>query len=133
MKIWAYVILAGILLTAAGASARALYKSGYTAATVEQQDLAIKAQNKAIDDARAEWEATRGAAEVEIRIEEKIIEKIRIVERDVPRIVERIVEIKPECRDLGAEYAGLLNAAVNASNHRENGSADAAAIVDDTL
>ena len=133
MKICAYVILAGILVTAITAGARAIYVAGGNAVIAEQQDLAIKAQNKAIEDARAEWEATHAAAEVEIRIEERIVEKIRIVERDVPRVVEKIVELTPECRDLGDDYAGLLNAAVNASNHRENSSTDPAATLDDTL
>lgn len=129
MKVWAYVILAGILVTAIGTGARMLYKSGYNAAVVDQQELAIEAQNKAIDDARAEWEATREAAEAEVIIEERIVEVIREVEREVPRVVERIVEVKPECRDLGTEYAGLLNAAVRASNSRADSSAETTAAV----
>ena len=133
MKIWGYVILAGLLVTAIGAGARALYKSGYNAAVVEQQELAIERQNKAIDDARAEWEATQEAAEAEIVIEERIVEVIREVEREVPVVVERIVETKPECRDLGPEYAGLLNAAVAASNSRADSSADTPAPLDDGM
>lgn len=133
MKVWAYVILAGLLVTAIGAGARQLYKSGYNAAVVEQQELAIERQNQAIEDARAEWERTNEAAEAEIIIEERIVEVIREVEREVPRVVERIVEVTPECRDLGDDYAGLLNAAVRASNSRAGSSTDTAAAVDETL
>ena len=133
MKVWAYVILAGILVTAIGTGARMLWKSGYDAAVVDQQELAIERQNKAIEDARAEWERTQEAAEAEIIIEERIVEVIREVEREVPRVVERIVEVTPECADLGPEYAGLLNAAVRASNSRAASPSDAAATVDDGL
>lgn len=133
MKIWAYVILAGIVIGGLSAAARAMYKSGYNDAVVEQQELAIERQNEAIDAARAEWEATQEAAEAEIVIEERIVEVIREVEREVPVVVERIVETKPECRDLGTEYAGLLNAAVRASNSRADSSTDAAAAVDDGM
>ena len=124
MKIWAYVILAGVLIGAATAAYSAIYKSGYNDAVVEQQELAIERQNQAIEDARAEWEATREAAEAEVIIEERIVEVIREVEREVPRVVERIVEVTPECRTLGPDYAGLLNAAVDASNSRADGSTD---------
>ena len=133
MKIWAYVILAGLVIGAATAGAKAIYDSGYDAAVVEQQELAIERQNEAIADARAEWERTLEAAEAEIIIEERIVEVIREVEREVPRVVERIVEVTPECSDLGTEYAGLLNAAVRASNSRAGSSTDASATVDDTL
>ena len=133
MKIWAYVILAGLVIGGATAGAKAIYDSGYDAAVIVQQELAIERQNEAIDAARVEWEATLEAAEAEVIIEERIVEVIREIEREVPRVVERIVEVTPECADLGAEYAGLLNAAVRASNSRADSSTDTAAPVADSL
>lgn len=116
MKVWAYVILATLLIGAIGGAVKWIYDAGYDKAIAEQKDQAILDQNKAIADAKREWEETREAAEAQIVVEEKIVEVIREVEREVPRIVEKIVEVKPECRDLGPDYAGLLNAAVRASN-----------------
>ena len=133
MKIWAYVILAGILVTAAGTASRFLYKSGYNKAVTEQQAAGINAQNEAIEKRMAEWIATQDVAEDIIHVEEKIVERIKIVHRDVPRIVERIVTVRTECRDLGPEYAGLLNGAVRASNQSSDESSAAAPDVDDSL
>lgn len=93
-----------------------VYDSGYSDATAEQQKLAIEQQNKAIAQARIEWEITAGVGEREIVIEERIVERIREVEREIPVIVERIVELTPECADLGPDFLGLFNAAISASN-----------------
>ncbi len=116
MKIWAYVILVGIIIAAAGTSSRFLYKAGYNKAVTEQQAAGIEAQNEAIQKRMQEWIDTQAAAEPVIIIEEKIVEKIRVVTREVPKVVEKF--IVAECRDLGPEYAGLLNSAVRASNSR---------------
>ncbi len=115
MKIWAYVILAGILIGAATATYKAIDRAGYNRAIVEQQAANIKAQNAAIEKRMAEWIATQDQAEVVIQIKEKIVEKIRVVTKEVPKIIETFVIT--ECRDLGPEYAGVLNKQVRASNN----------------
>jgi len=119
MKIWGYVALATILVAAVAKGVHWTYQRGYADATSKQQELVLQQVNIAIERARDEWELTREAAEVQLVVEERIVEVIREVEREVPIVVERLVEIKPECRDLGTEYAGLLNAAVHASNTAE--------------
>ena len=118
MKVWAYLAIIVIVVGAAGTAVNKIHKSGYNKAVSEMQADAIEKQNTAIEAARLEWEATREAAEVVIVIEEKIVERIRVITKEVPKIVERFIE--SECRDLGPEYAGLLNAAVRASNSRSD-------------
>ncbi len=131
MKIWAYIILAGILIGAATATYKAIDKAGYNRAIVETQQANIKAQNAAIEKRMAEWIATQDQAEVVIQIKEKIVEKIRVVTKEVPKIIETFVIA--ECRDLGAEYAGLLNDQVRASNNARDESPTAAPSMDASL
>ena len=114
MKIWAYVALAGILIAAITAGVRYVDQNAYNRAVSELQEQAIEQQNEAIEKRMAEWVETQAAAEPVIIIEEKIVEKIRVVIKEIPKIVE--VFVADECRDLGFEYAELLNAAVRASN-----------------
>ena len=131
MKIWAYLAIIGIVAGAAGVAAGKIHNAGYNKAVLAMQADAIKQQNAAIEAARLQWEATREEAEVVIVIEEKIVEKIRVVIKEVPKIVETFVQL--ECRDLGLEYAGLLNSAVRASNSRSDPGAAVAAELADTL
>jgi hypothetical protein len=124
LKIWAYVALAATLIGAASFAYSRVYRAGYNAAIIVQQQIAIKRQNVAIVEARLEWEATAAAAEVEIRIEERIVERIRVVEREIPVVVERIVEVTPECNDLGPEFLRVYNDAIRASHNRDDGGPD---------
>ncbi len=133
MKIWAYIILIGLLIGAASVAYIKIDSAGYNRAVVEQQAAGIKAQNEAIEERMAEWIATQAAAEPIIIIEEKIVEKIRVVEKDVPRIVEKIVQVKPDCADLGPEYSKLLNDSVRASNQRSDQSSAATDNLDAAL
>jgi len=133
VKIFGYLALAVTLIVAAGAAYRAINDAGYNRAIVEMQTDSIKAQNEAIEKRMAEWIATQNEAEVVIQIEEKIVEKIRVVTKEVPKVVKEIITIKPECSDLGPEYAGLLNAAVRASNNTQDGSATVTSNVADSL
>lgn len=129
MRIWGYVILVGLVIAAAGAASRMIYNAGRNSVIVQSQADAIKHQNDAIEAARLKWEETREAAEVVIVTEEKIVEKIRVVTKEVPKIVEKFIQ--PDCRDLGPEYAGVLNAAVRASN--QGSTTETAAELDETL
>ncbi len=116
MKLYVIAGLAVALMLFAYWAHGKVYDSGYADAVTEQQTLAIEQQNKAIAQARIEWEITAGVGEREIVIEERIVERIREVEREIPVIVERIVELTPECADLGPDFLGLFNAAISASN-----------------
>jgi hypothetical protein len=107
------------------------YEAGWNDHKVATQQGAIEEQNKAIEKRMAEWIATQAAAEPVIITEEKIVEKIRVVTKEVPKVVEKFVAA--ECRDLGPEYAGLLNDAVRASNQRSDESTSATTDVDATL
>lgn len=131
MKIWAYLAIFAIVIGAAGTAANKIHKAGYNKAVSEMQADAIEQQNAAIEAARLEWEATRAEAEVVIIIEEKIVEKIRVVTKEIPKIVEKFVQVG--CRDLGLEYAGVLNAAVRASNSRSDPRPDFTAKLDGSL
>ena len=131
MKIWAYLAIIGIVVGAGSMAASKIHKAGYNRAVSEMQADAIEKQNAAIEVARLQWEATREEAEVVIVIEEKIVEKIRVVIKEVPKIVEKF--IVAECRDLGPEYAGLLNSAVRASNSRSDPGATVTAELADPL
>jgi len=133
VKIWAYIILAGMIIGAVTTAYKVIDKNGYDRAVKEQQAAGIKAQNKAIEKRMKEWIDTQAAAKPVIIIEEKIVEKIRVVTKEVPRVVERIITIKPECNDLGVEYAGLLNSAVRASNQRGDPGASTADSMDAAL
>lgn len=116
MKIWAYVILAGLILGGAAAAAKAIHSAGYNKRDVEVQQDILDAQEQARKDEEEKWRDTVAAAEATIVVEERIVEKIRVVEREIPRVVERIVEVTPECIDLGPDFAGLLNDQIRASN-----------------
>jgi len=105
----------------------AIYDAGWNAAVVEQESAIAIAKDEAVKKARTEWEATAAVAETNIVIEERIVEVERVVEKKIPQIVERIVEIKPECNDLGFEFAGLLNEQVRSGSDRSDGGPDAAA------
>lgn len=120
MKLYVIAGLAIALMLFAYWAHGKVYDSGYADATAAQQKLAIEEQNKAIEQARVEWELTAAAGEREIIIEERIVEKIRVVEREIPTVVERIVEVTPECADLGPDFLGLFNAAISASNSGED-------------
>ena len=120
MKIWAYVILASLLIGAVTVYSKSRYNTGYTAAVAEQQISIIKDIENAVAEAEIKWEITRGEAETLIVIEERIVEKIKFVDREVPRVVETI---KYECRDLGIDYLRVFNAAISANGSDEGGNA----------
>lgn len=105
----------------------AIYDAGWNAAVVEQESAIAIAKDEAVKKARTEWEATAAVAETNIVIEERIVEVERVVEKKIPQIVERIVEIKPECNDLGVDFAGLLNEQVRSGSDRSDSGADIAA------
>jgi hypothetical protein len=127
VKVYAYVALAVVLLGGLKYGYSAVYDSGFNAAIVEQEKAIQIAKDEAIELARVEWEATAEIAEAEIIIEERIVEVVRTVEKEIPKIVERIVEVTPECNDLGADFAGLLNKQVRAGAGDSVPSSDAAA------
>jgi len=119
MKIWAYVILATLILGAAGATAKSIHSAGYNKRDGEVQQEIIVAQENARLEEAAKWRETVKQAEAQIVIEERVVEKIRVIERDIPRVVEKIVTLTPECSNLGPDYAGLLNDQIRAANSRE--------------
>lgn len=124
MRTYAYVALAVVLIGGAKFAYDAIYSAGYNAAVANQSDEIDAARQAAVDEARAEWEATAEIAEAEIVIEERIVEVIREVEKEIPVVVERIVERTPECSDLGVDFAGLLNNQVRAGASGSSGGAD---------
>lgn len=130
MKIYAYVALAIVLLGGLKWGYSAIYDAGFNAAVTEQDALIRQAQDDAVAKARQEWENITGIASDNIVVEERIVEVERIVEKEIPKIVERIVTVTPECRDLGADFAGLLNAQVNSGSNNENGGTNVAANAD---
>ena len=120
MKIWAYFAIFALVIGAAGAAAKSIHSAGYNKRDREVQQDILDAQESARRDEAEKWEQTVAAAEGTVIIEEKIVEKIRVVEKEIPKVVERIVELTPECADLGAEYAGLLNDQVRAANRTQS-------------
>lgn len=122
MKIYAYIALAVVLFGGAKWAHSTIWNSGWNAAVVEQTALIAEARDDAVEKALSEWENTARLAATEIVVEERIVEVIRVIEKEIPVIVERIVEITPECNDLGADFAGLLNAQVNSRSDLENDS-----------
>jgi len=129
MKIYAYVALVIIVTGALGTSAKFIHDAGYDKRDAEIRDDAIKAQNDAVEKRMNEWLETQEAAEATIIIEEKIVEVIREIEKEIPTVVEKLVLVRPECNDLGFDFAGLLNAQIRASNNRKDSVADPAPIV----
>lgn len=111
IAIGAVVIIA--LLVAAKGAHTAIYNAGWNAAIVTQDLLIEQEKQAAVAKAFRQWENMNTIAEDNIVIEERIVEKVRTIEKKIPIVVERIVEVTPECRDLGDDFAGLLNAQVN--------------------
>lgn len=116
MNPWAYVALVVAVIAAFGGAYAKGHSAGYAKSQDEIQQSIIEAQTAARFEEAKRWKAALDAAEANVRVEEVIVEKIREVEVEIPTVVERIVEVRPECRDLGAEYAGLLNNQVRAAN-----------------
>lgn len=115
LKVWAYVVLAGILITGLTVAIRSIYNAGYDKAIIEAQEAGIRAQNEAIDAARADWIASQEDGAIQIVIEERIVEVTRDVIKEIPVVVERIVEVTPECSDLGPDFLRLFNEAIDTS------------------
>ena len=128
-----YVGLAIAVMGFARWAYSAVYNSGFGAAQIQFQQMAIEQQNDAIEAARLRWEADQEAAGKQIVVEERIVERIKIVREEIPMVVERIVEITPECSDLGPDFLGLYNAAINASNSGSAGSPDTEPSPDEAL
>jgi len=126
MKIYAYVIIVLAVIAALGTASAFIHDAGYNKRDAEIRDDAVIAQNEAIDKRMAEWVETQAQAEPVIVVEEKIVEVIHEVEKRIPFEVEKIVTVTPECADLGDDYAGVLNAQIDASNAREDGVTDPA-------
>lgn len=116
MKVWAYVVLAGVLITGLTVGIRAIYAAGYNDRDQEVQQSIIDAQQHAVAEFERGYSEAAAATEATIVVEERIVEKIREVEIEVPKIIEHIVELTPECKYLGPAYAGLLNNQVRAGN-----------------
>ena len=123
MKIWAYLAIAALVIGAATAAYAAVYKAGYSSAVAKQQELAIIAQNDAIEAARIEWALSAEAGQAEIIIEERIVEVVREVIKEIPVVVDRIVELTPECADLGGDFLRVYNDAIRAGGGGEDGPA----------
>ena len=116
MKPWAYVIIILAVLAAFGGTYAKGHSSGYDKKEAEVQAEILAAQEATRSEEAAKWAAAVRAAQDSVRVEEVIVETIREVEIEIPTVVERIVTERPQCRDLGAEYAGLLNDQVRAAN-----------------
>ena len=127
MKIYAYVALAVVLIAGAKWGHSAIFNAGWNAAIVEQEQAIATAKDEAVAKARQQWENMTDLTEKEIVVEEKIVEVIRIVEKEIPKIVERIVTVTPECADLGADFARLLNRQVNSGADRSSGGTETVA------
>lgn len=126
MRIYVYLALTVVLLAGLKWAHGSVYDAGYGAAVLIQQEAIREAKDDAVKAARLEWEATAVIAEETIIVEEKIIEVVRTIEKEIPIIVEKIVTVHPECRDLGDDFARLLNNQVSAGANRPDGGADIA-------
>ena len=109
LKIWAYVVLAGILVTGITVAFSKTYQAGYNAAVVEAQEAAIIAQNKAQESLRVANDLARAAGEIGLQNEDEVSEGIRNVEKQIPDVVS-------DCIDLGPDFLRVFNAATNAGN-----------------
>ena len=116
MKPWAYAIILLVLVGAIGAVYAKGHSAGYDKRDNEVQQEILEAQELARSEEEQKWAAVVRAAEENIRTEEVIVERIRVVEKEIPKVVREIIEIRPECRDLGDSYAGLLNDQIRAAN-----------------
>lgn len=116
MKPWAYLAIITIIVAAFGGTYKIAHSSGYDKRDQEVQQDIIAAQESARLAEETKWKETVAAAKGVVVIEEKIVEKIRVVNKEVPKVVREIVEVKPECSDLGPNYARLRNNQVRAAN-----------------
>ena len=116
MKIYVYLALAVLLITSAGVAAKSIHTAGYNKRDNEVQQEILEAQERARSEEEQKWRDTVAAAEGQIVIEEKIVEKIRVVEKEIPKVVKEIIIERPQCADLGPDFARVLNQQINASN-----------------
>lgn len=114
MKAWGYAAIVMSVLGTLVGGLRWAYTAGYEKRDNEARTEILDAVAEAVELEAAEWAKAVEAAEAQIIVEEKIVEKIRVVEREIPKVVETV---RFECRNLGADYAGLLNDQVRAANN----------------
>lgn len=126
MKVWALVVLVGLVIGGFKWYDSARFDAGWNAHAVAYAEELQGVKDAAVETARRQWENTHDIGVAEIIVEEKIVEVIRVVEKEIPKVVERIVTVAPECNDLGAEFAGLLNAQVNSRPVPSTNGAEAA-------
>ena len=128
MKPWAYAAIVLAVLAAFGGTYAKGYSSGYAEKENEVQGEILEAVAKAEQDRDNQWAAAVAAAQENIRVEERVVTEIQYVEKEIPKVVKEIVTVRPECRDLGPDYAGLLSNQVRAANGLQSPPAPASVV-----
>jgi len=116
MKIWAWVIVVGLVIGGITGTYAMGKNAGYDKRNAEVKDEIMAAQERTRLMEEKKWAKAVKAAQDSIKTEEIIVEKIRVVEKEIPKVVKEIVTLTPECADLGTEYARLRNDQVRAAN-----------------
>jgi hypothetical protein len=116
-KFWAAIGAAGLLTGFAIWGYNQVWTSGYRAAEVEYQAEKLKAVERAVKEARAQWERSSQAAMQQIEREREITERARELERDIRPTVEG--SVPDACRDLGPDIQRLFNEAIRPGGDRE--------------
>ena len=129
MKPWAWLAIIVAVVAAFGSTYAFGKSAGYDKRSTELQNEILDAVAEAERKKDEDWQKLLDAAEGQIVVEEKIVKEIQYVEKEIPKIVKEIVEVRPECRDLGPDYAGLLSDQVRAANGLQ-GPSVAASVVD---
>lgn len=115
VKVIAIALIGTALVVGIRGAYQTAWQSGYDTAQLEVSREVQKRIDAAVEREKEQWENLTEIADESMTAEVEIVEVERIVERKIPVVVERIVERTPDCRDLGADFVGLLNEQVTAS------------------
>ena len=116
MKPWAWLAIIVAVVAAFGSTYAFGKSAGYNQRSTELQNEILDAVAEAERKKDEDWQKLLDAAEGQIIVEEKIVKEIQYVEKEIPTVIEKIVTVRPECRDLGPDYARVLSDQVRAAN-----------------
>lgn len=111
LKFLGYGLLAVALVTGAGVLHHKIWQSGYDKAVAEMQSDQLEAIERAVADARAEWERSNEVANDVLDKERALREATNELTKQIPKAI-----ADSSCSHLGPEFLRLFNAATQGTS-----------------
>jgi len=115
LKYLGYGVLAVSLVTGAGILHHKIWQSGYDKAVAEMQSDQLEAIERAVADARQEWERSNEVANAVLDKERALREATNELTKQIPKAA-----AESGCSNLGPEFLRLFNAATQGTSEGGN-------------